>query len=219
MCFFTRRLRAVALVVAAAVGLAVAAGGAPLKDSRDGKTYKTVVIGGKRWMAENLNYKTSDDSRCYNNDNSYCNKYGRLYGWAGAWKACPMGWHLPTRAEWNDLGQAVGGQKKASKNGSIDWEGAGKKLKAKNGWKDNGNGTDEYGFSALPGGEVLPPLEEGDDKFSRDGKIGNWWTYEYVDDMTEVWIRSIFSDKDFLSESWTDPQVGEGYSVRCVADN
>ncbi|MDR2581883.1 MAG: hypothetical protein LBC75_00200 [Fibromonadaceae bacterium] len=71
-------------------------------DSRDGKTYKVVKIGSQTWMAENLNYDAKD-SKCYGNNEGYCQKYGRLYNWATAKTACPNGWHLPTEADWTQL--------------------------------------------------------------------------------------------------------------------
>ena len=62
-----------------------------LVDERDGQTYRTVVIGGQEWMAENLNYAylqptaTLDSSSwCYDNDPENCKKYGRLYLWSAA---------------------------------------------------------------------------------------------------------------------------------------
>ena len=142
-----------------------------LKDLRDGKTYKAVKIGKQTWMAENLNYET-ENSRCYNDSSKYCDKYGRLYTWAAAIDSialandksnpqvcgmertcelpkkvqgsCPSGWHLPTRAEWLTLFVSVGGMSKA-----------GQKLMSKSDW-ENGMGTDDYGFSALPAGDGSP---------------------------------------------------------------
>ena len=111
-----------------------------LTDSRDGQTYRTVTIGEQIWMAENLKYKTAF-STCHKDPDS-CAKYGRLYEWGEAYNACPADWHLPTEEEWNILFNTVGGRASAANM-----------LKSKSGWLENGNGTDEYGFSALPAGE------------------------------------------------------------------
>lgn len=111
-----------------------------LTDTRDGLTYKTVTIGDQTWMAENLNYNSSE-SHCYNDSLENCAKYGRLYTWASAEKACPVGWHLPSLTEWDTLVYSVGGALTA-----------GKVLKSTEGWYGHGNGVDGYGFSALPVG-------------------------------------------------------------------
>ena len=128
------------------------------KDSRDGQKYRTVFIGGKMWMAENLNYKTSN-SWCYNNKNYNCNTYGRLYTWNAARSACPSGWRLPNDSDWDNLISAVGSN-------------AGTKLKSQTGW----NGTDEFGFSALPGG-----YRNTAGSFSNVGNWGYWWSATEVD--------------------------------------
>lgn len=115
-----------------------------MTDSRNGQTYKTVKIGEQVWMAENLNFKT-DSSYCYNDSSKYCKKYGRLYTWTAAMKACPDGWRLPDETDFVNLIKAVGGE-----------EDAGTKLKSTSGWNDDdgksGNGTDSFGFSALAAG-------------------------------------------------------------------
>lgn len=142
-----------------------------MTDSRDGQVYKTVKIGNQVWMAQNLNYFTSDFSYkavCHGIE-QHCDVSGRLYTWAiamdsiGHAKAgeyacgdgetfcpitddyqgiCPKGWHLPTKAEFDTLVVVVGGA-------SI----AGKVLKSQVGWNNGGNGSDSVGFSALPAGE------------------------------------------------------------------
>jgi len=135
-------------------------------DERDGKKYKTIVIGAQVWMAENLSYNAKN-SKCYNNEPANCNKYGRLYSWEtinGNQNICPNGWRLPNNDDWNILVNYAGGERNA-----------GTKLKAKSGWnnfeKTAGNGTDNYGFSALPGGHSS---REG--KFSYAGDLGLWWS-------------------------------------------
>jgi len=71
-------------------------------DNRDGQTYQTVDVGTRIWMVENLNYETSD-SYCYNNLESNCDKYGRLYERTVANTACPSGWHLPNDDELEEM--------------------------------------------------------------------------------------------------------------------
>jgi len=137
-------------------------------DSRDNKTYKQVKIGNQTWMAENLNYN-ANGSKCYDNKPANCDKYGRLYNWNTAKTACPAGWHLPSDAEWTTLAKTAGG------TGAYGDEGnAGTKLRAKSGW-DTGKGykagTDNYGFSALPGG-----YDNLNGFFADVGSHGYWWS-------------------------------------------
>jgi uncharacterized protein (TIGR02145 family) len=173
-------------------------------DGRDGKTYKTVVIGGKTWMAENLNIET-EGSWCYDNKESNCEKYGRLYNWKAAKTACPAGWHLPLREEWGDLAKAVGGSGKYGTGGK-----AGKKLKSTSGWNNKGNGTDDYGFSALPGG-----YRYTDGNFDDAGYYGHWWTAT-EGDAGNAYYRDMYYDHDNVNENGDGK--GIGFSVRCRGD-
>ncbi len=150
-------------------------------DSRDGKTYKTVKIGGQTWTAPNLNY-AAEGSKCYEDKPENCEKYGRLYNWETAKKVCPQGWKLPSKEDWETLIKAVGG--------TVDPDEKGKTVKAlisTSGWgsyeedgvKISGNGTDDFGFSAMPGGswsEEWGDSEEGGGGFWDGGKHGEWWT-------------------------------------------
>jgi uncharacterized protein (TIGR02145 family) len=116
-------------------------GESSITDSRDSKKYRIVQIGEQVWFAENLNYNVSG-SKCYDNFDSNCEIYGRLYDWETAKTVCPSGWHLPTKEEWDVMMAYIGVP-------------SGWKLKATSGWKEyqgKVGGTDDYGFSALPGG-------------------------------------------------------------------
>jgi uncharacterized protein (TIGR02145 family) len=165
-------------------------------DKRDGQKYRTVKIGDQVWMAENLNYKI-DNSWGYDNDESNCKKYGRLYIWDAAMAACPAGWRLPSGDDWNKLITTAGGSSVAAKN-----------LKSKNGWNSNGNGTDNHGFSALPGGYRVAA-----GNFGGAGNYGNWWTSKGYDS-DNAYIQSMHCKSDNIGESRF--KMDCGFSVRCV---
>jgi len=169
-------------------------------DSRDNKTYKSAKIGTQTWTAENLNYEPSTGaSACYKNKASYCTQYGRLYDWTTAKIICPSGWHLPSDAEWTTLIDYVGGANTA-----------GTKLRAKIGWNGNGNGTDDYGFSALPGGSGDPA-----GNFFNVSNFEGWWSAT-EHSSNSAWDRNMdFSKSDVRSYS---PDKSFLFSVRCVKD-
>ena len=186
---------AVAILMGFGASFAQSAG--TFKDSHDGKTYRTVKVGTAVWMAENLNF-AAKGSVCYENKDANCVKYGRLYDWDTALKACPAGYHLPSDDEWTALVNYAGGEEKA-----------GKMLKSSKGWK-SAVGINYYGFSALPGGYGY-----ADGSFYNAGNNGDWWSAT-GDDANGAWIRGMY---------YNDGSVGRGngsksslFSVRCVKD-
>jgi len=176
--------------------------------------YRTVVIGTQTWMAENLNYAV-EGSKCYDNNPANCDKYGRLYDWATAMALppscnenscssqiqqphqgiCPSGWHIPSKDDLDVLMEAV--------------DTSGTKLKATSGWNENGNGTDESGFSALPGGGG------SDGSFEGVGYIGIWWsTSEQSSSRAHHWYMRF----DRNGVTWNGDDKSPLFSIRCVKD-
>ncbi len=208
-----------------------------LVDERDGQTYKTVKIGDQWWMAENLNYDPGqggsgssayDWSWCYDDDPSNCAKYGRLYTWAAAMDSattycgfgksctathpvqgiCPSGWHLPDTTDWHDLIVAAGGQYSA-----------GAKLKSTSGWENDrwgndGNGTDAFGFSALPSGY----MSRSGDYHTAGGYAYIWSSFEYITGLVayEMGLRCTGASAYAYIERGNEES---GYAVRCLKDS
>jgi len=170
-----------------------------LQDTRDSQSYRTVTIGSQTWMAQNLNYApTNGVYGCYKDSTQYCVLYGKLYDWATADSACPLGWHLPDTTEWDSLEASVGGA-------SI----AGSKLKAMSGWTTADSGitnTDDYGFSALPAGYFTTAFFHAKD-------IGYWWTAS--DSASDnAYYRGLYYNTQVLKAINSFQTFA--FSVRCV---
>jgi len=187
-----------------------------------GETYETVVIGKQTWFKRNLNYNTGEGSSwCYGDEEYYdpedaltdaeiqanCVKYGRLYDWETAMTVCPSGFHLPTNADWDKLINYAGG-----------YLTAGTKLKTTEGWEsyegEGGNGTNDYGFSALPGGCRATTDPYGGCLVAGYG--GNWWSAdEYESDSIAAYYQGI---SFFESTHQGYRGKGFGFSIRCLKD-
>jgi len=171
-----------------------------LQQSDDNEKYKTVKIGEQVWMTENLNIEM-EGSVCYNNDPANCGKYGRLYNWETAMKACPSGWYLPSNEEWEKLLRYVDGT--SGTESPYKSETAGKYLKA--------NGTNDFGFSALLGG-----FGRSTGTFGYLNSIGDWWT-STAPTNTNAYRRFMSSTADNVDYS-SDNKNSYLFSVRCIKD-
>jgi len=182
-----------------------------ITDSRDGQTYNIVKIGNQWWMAENLNYYTNRGSWCYDYKNSNCEKYGKLYNWETAKKACPDGWHLPSDSEWFQLENHLDIiQNNKNSNSLTENNKAGGILKSVSGWDSpNSYASNISGFSAIPGGVFRIYYEQ----FYDLGKLAFFWTSSSAN-FDYSWARTLSNrNGDVYRVNWMN---GHGFSVRCI---
>ncbi len=197
-----------------------------LNDSTFGKLPDTITAEGAGVYGVNSN-NTADHIA-----DPHYEKYGVLYTYGSALKACPEGWHLPTSEEWFILTEYL------NKEG-INKREEGTVLKSATGWdtenpgtiaEKDGNGTDAYGFTALPGGKrkdgYQPPYVTGN--YEQEGRHGNWWNK-----IGERSIEEKISDPERYCSISSNIQYGhsfilfggengdksQGLSVRYVKDN
>jgi len=185
-----------------------------------------VTIGTQVWMTKNLDVstfrngdpipeaKTNEEweragenqqpAWCYyHNDPANGAKYGRLYNWYAVNDRrglAPIGWHIPSDAEWTILKDYFGGKRRV----------VGDKMKSKSGWEGNGNGTNSSGFSGLPGG-----YRYYNGAFNAIGSLGYWWS-STEDDTSNAWFRGLGYYSGYVSR--VSYYKRDGFSVRCLRD-
>jgi uncharacterized protein (TIGR02145 family) len=221
--------------------------------SKETQMGETVKIGNQVWMTKNLDvdhFRNGDSiieaktekewveagskkipAWCYfNNDPNNNEKYGKLYNWYAVNDKrglAPKGWHIPSNDEFNELIEFLGGTGFA-----------GKKMKSKNGWINNGktlfifpksgNGNNSSGFNGLPGGyriddgqfTKIENNEDTNEGFTL-GDVGVWWLSSKNNDTNDIWnfhlnyfydsVESYHTPIEELAESTI-----HGFSVRCV---
>jgi len=191
--------------------------GVPTVRYANNRTYHTVLIGGRCWLKENIDYGVRIDGTqeqtnngtiekyCYNNDTNNCNTYGGLYQWdeamqyataEGARGICPRGWHIPTEEEFRSLSRTVRNYGNALKEIG---EGTG-----------IGAGTNTSGFSAL-----LSGYRYHDGSYYDLGKVTNFWSSpEYSSYYASTMDMYDYNSAIYLHLSYKR----DGFSVRCVMD-
>ncbi len=217
-------------------------------DSRNNREYKTVKIGQQEWMAENLAYlpevgphenncgywvyDVQDTSVLAAINTINYEKFGVLYNYKAALKACPDGWHLPNDAEWDTLGSTVNRMVGPYWRNSDDWPELGWHLKAYHSWDVSqrdfgGSGSDDFGFEGIPTGIRLPRRYERsvhnpkadpvlvDSKFDGKGKSANFWSSTESSNKN-AWYRWLSSNYNDFGKNRNGKDYG--FSVRCVKD-
>ena len=189
----------------------------------EGNTYNTVKIGNQCWLKENLKSTKLNDSTSipnvisggttwagittpaycwYNNDYAtYGSVYGALYNWytVNTGKLCPLGWHVPSDAEWTQLTDFLGGESvaggKLKETGTTHWN------------SPNTGATNETSFTALPSGVRVGEVFSGIQFF------GNWWSATEREFITS-WLYSTSCDHSGLTRESVIKRTG--YPVRCI---
>lgn len=190
-----------------------------------GNVYNTVKIGSQCWLKQNLRSTKYNDGTnipnvtnnttwdnlttpayCWYNNNysTYGSVYGALYNWyaVNTGKLCPVGWHVPSDAEWTELTDYLGGESvaggKLKEAGTAHW------------LSPNTGATNVAGFTALPGGSRL-----GSGGFYNVGDGGIWWSAT-ENDASSAWYRVVDSGSSDVGRNSYDKEVG--FSVRYVRD-
>jgi uncharacterized protein (TIGR02145 family) len=210
--------------------------GATYTDARDGTQYSSVLIGVQCWMAQNLAYLpdvvgpgTGSNTTPYyyvygyNGTNVTTAKatsnyatYGVLYNWSavmagsassssnpsGVQGVCPTGWHLPSDAEWTELTDYLGGTNvaggKLKETDTTHWS------------SPNASATNEYGYTALPGG-----IRDNDGLFKFFGVNGYWWSATENNTLSSKYRGLGYNISTVLGGNYYKEN---GFSVRCVRD-
>ncbi len=184
--------------------------------------FARVVIGNQTWMKENLRRTIYSDGTpieevyVYNNDSSYMDTYGLLYSWhavmhgekssgnnpSGVQGACPVGWHVPSREEFNEMVTYLGGENiaggKMKETGYDHWA------------SPNDGATNSSGFTGLAAGQ-----RNANGSFDRLLKNAGFWSCTENPEDPATAIYQCLTAIHPITRQWTDPKT-MGYSLRCV---
>jgi uncharacterized protein (TIGR02145 family) len=190
----------------------------------DNNHYTTVAIGSQVWMAENLKTTKLNDGTVipsvtdntawgslstpgycwYNNDAVTNTTYGPLYNWfaVNTAKLAPVGWHIPSNAEWTALTTFLGGENvaggKLKETGISHWS------------TPNAGATNAYGFSALPAG-----YRNSVGSYIDINNSGNWWS-STINTLPYIFYRYMNNNNANVYHDYSTDTYG--FSIRCIKD-
>lgn len=171
-------------------------------DSRDNRTYKTINIGHTKWMAENLNFET-DSSVCFGgyhgNTTFSCVRYGKFYRYEDALTACPAGWRLPTKEDFDTLVYIATPYKRASTLVSQE--------------NETYKGNNSSGFSLIMMGYIW----NGRDDFG-DTATYLWSSTELNDSLVYTLVAYKGTYTDTANVAKANAIRDTKFNVRCVSE-
>jgi len=201
--------------------------GSALLDTRDGKSYATVLIGSQCWMQQNLNIgtmitgtinqgvsTTSIQKYCYANNEANCNTSGGLYQWdqvmggsvtEGAMGICPTGWHVPTHNEFTLLERTTCTSGTCATDFPYD--------SVTTGWRGTNEGTTLKNVVGLFRG-LLVGTRESNGTFANTGTLGPFWSS--LQSGTNAWFR--FLNSGYATVNRNTNAKAYGFSLRCLKD-
>lgn len=200
---------------------------------QEGNNYKTIQIGNQVWMAEDLNtsiYRNRDTIQKFLDvfpntehlylengawqykliDSTYECPFGKVYNWYAVTDMrglCPIGWHVPSDAEWNNLIGYLDPffYDPGSEDIQSYYAGGAMKSMGSNFWAfPNNDDSNESGFSALPGGAFNPDF------------WGGWWSFSQKS-RWDAWLRNLEYNNGSVKRSYNSKTTPN--SVRCLKDN
>ena len=198
--------KAIAMLRKLAEGIGFSTENKYFVDKRDGQAYRIVDIGNQTWMAENFRF-TTKNSYFFNNDKKTVAQRGLLYTWDAAKKACPPGWRLPSRDDYQELQSFVNHEE-------HDWDDdednvldalnehmtrVGNIIKLCLNPKDGKTAMNFFGFSAMRGGR-LNMLDSSYGTFEDDEQDAVYWT--------STLARDILPDNSFVEDMVVTYQLG-----------
>lgn len=209
----------------------------------DGNVYQTISIGNQVWMTQNLKttkYRNGNPIQLisdinqlgglttgaycdYDNNSSNSNTYGRLYNWYSLIdqrNICPIGWHIPSKDEWEILFNYIGGKSvaggKLKETGTAHWI------------SPNEGATNESGFKALPGGSVIVGIDNYSNYYAyfdmQIGSSASFWSSTSgpsTHPTNPTYIAYFFELSSYHAEVVQQSRfmyyLG-AYSIRCIRD-
>jgi uncharacterized protein (TIGR02145 family) len=201
----------------------------PMVVDNNGNKYKTIKIGTQTWMQENLRVTHYNDGMpieyydgtgvgldrphysWYNNDTNNKIPYGGLYSWTAVntGKLCPIGWRIPTKYDYSQLVEYLGGGRvaggKMKMTGTDYWNSA----------YGNYGANNSSGFSAVGGG-----FHAVYDVFRVFKEYGYYWTSS-LDTNSYNQVRPVANLINAVNANtnlFPNDNKYNGFSCRCIQE-